>query len=48
MMLAVEEGPDGASSEKGDKRFRPGRAVADAGRRLRLAVVVLQCLELML
>ena len=47
MMLAGDEGPDGASSEKGEKRLRTGKA-AEAGMRLRLAVVVSHCLELML
>jgi hypothetical protein len=45
-MLAGDEGPDGASGERADRRFRPGRA--EAGMRLRLAVVVSQCLGLML
>ena len=50
-MLAGDEGPDGASGERADRRFRPGRAEAgraEAGMRLRLAVVVSQCLGLML
>ena len=48
-MLAGDEATEGAPGEKpGEKRPRPGRAAADAGMRLRLAVVVSQCLELML
>ena len=47
MMLAGDEGPDGASSEKGEKRPSTGKA-AEAGMRHRLAVVVSQCRELML
>ena len=46
MMLAGDEETEGAPGEKpGEKRLRPGGATADAGMRLRLAVVVSKCLE---
>ena len=44
VMLAGDEATEGA----GMKRHRSGRTAVDAGMRLRLAVVVSQCLELML
>ncbi len=48
-MLAGDEGTDGAPGEKpGERRTRSRWGAAEAGMRLRLAVVVSQCLELML
>ena len=46
MMLAEDD--EAAEGAPGDKRPRPVRAAADTGMRLRLALAVSQCLELML
>ncbi len=45
--MVLAEDDEAAEGAQGEKRPRTGKA-AEAGMRLRLAVVVSQCLELML
>ena len=46
--MVLAEDDEAAESSSGDKRLRSGKGADDAGMRLRLAVVVSQCLELLL